>query len=282
MTCCSGISSSGFLWARLQGLCKPKRGAEGVFFFFMDLNSLEQANLNAKECNPHKELIGSPTERTQHADNIGTESEPHWMDSSYPFPMHLAYMPQDKWMMEDPEVRTHNFQGNLLHSGYTVEGAVAQKHSNLSVGLLCLDNHQEMADRDVSPSFPPNSADLQVPSPVRTTAGPGLCSFMADACAPFGSSSGVHNYPCCSDHCPVSAAAHLHLLGESMSLIGSHLEETNKRVCMSGSLSLFLDSLLCALAPLMCLTTQIPELTSCSEHTLTSTLENVAYVMPGL
>ncbi|XP_016526757.1 uncharacterized protein hmgxb4b isoform X7 [Poecilia formosa] len=259
MTCCSGISSSGFLWARLQGLCKPKRGAEGVFFFFMDLNSLEQANLNAKECNPHKELIGSPTERTQHADNIGTESEPHWMDSSYPFPMHLAYMPQDKWMMEDPE-----------------------KHSNLSVGLLCLDNHQEMADRDVSPSFPPNSADLQVPSPVRTTAGPGLCSFMADACAPFGSSSGVHNYPCCSDHCPVSAAAHLHLLGESMSLIGSHLEETNKRVCMSGSLSLFLDSLLCALAPLMCLTTQIPELTSCSEHTLTSTLENVAYVMPGL
>ncbi|XP_014837287.1 PREDICTED: uncharacterized protein LOC106914743 isoform X7 [Poecilia mexicana] len=244
MTCCSGISSSGFLWARLQGLCKPKRGAEGVFFFFfMDLNSLEQANLNAKECNPHKELIGSPTERTQHADNIGTESEPHWMDSSYPIPMHLAYMPQDKWMMEDLE---------------------------------------EMADRDVSPSFPPNSVDLQVPSPVRTTAGPELCSCMADACAPFGSSSSIHNYPCCSDHCPVSAAAHLHLLGESMSLIGSHLEETNKRVCMSGSLSLFLDSLLCALAPLMCLTTQIPELTSCTEHTLTSTLENVAYVMPGL
>ncbi|XP_032420120.1 uncharacterized protein hmgxb4b [Xiphophorus hellerii] len=229
--------------------------------FLMELNSLEQANLNAKECNPHKELIGSPTERTQHADNIGTESEPHWMESSCAFPMQLAYMSEDKWMMEDPE----NFQDNLLHSSCTVEGAVAQ----------------EMADRDVSMSFPPvmNSADLQVPSPVRATAGPELCSFVADACAPFGSSS---NCPCCSDHCPVSAAAHLHLLGESMSLIGSHLEETNKRVCMSGSLSLFLDSLLCALAPLMCLTTQIPELTSCTEHTLGSTLENVAYMMPGL
>ncbi|XP_008413686.1 uncharacterized protein hmgxb4b isoform X3 [Poecilia reticulata] len=209
----------------------------------MDLNCLEQANLNAKECNPHKKLIGSPTEKTQNADNIGIESDPHWTEFSYPFPMHLDYMPQDKWMMEDPE---------------------------------------EMADRDVSMSFPPNSADLQVPSPVRTAAGPELCSFMADACAPFGSASSVHSYPCCSDHCPVSAAAHLHLLGESMSLIGSHLEETNKRVCMSGSLSLFLDSLLCALAPLMCLTTQIPELTSCTEHTLASTLENVAYVMPGL
>ncbi|XP_027872680.1 uncharacterized protein hmgxb4b isoform X3 [Xiphophorus couchianus] len=222
VACCSGIDC--------KDSVNPKE--EQKVDFLMDLNGLEQANLNAKECNPHKELIGSPTERTQHA----------------------AYMPEDKWMMEDPEVRTHtNFQDNLLHSSCTVEGAVAQ----------------EMADRDVSMSFPPvmNSADLQVPSPVRATAGPELCSFVADACAPFGSSS---NCACCSDHCPVSAAAHLHLLGESMSLIGSHLEETNKRVCMSGSLSLFLDTLLCALAPLMCLTTQIPELTSCTEHTLVS------------
>ncbi|XP_047222585.1 HMG box-containing protein 4-like isoform X3 [Girardinichthys multiradiatus] len=55
-----------------------------------------------------------------------------------------------------------------------------------------------------------------------------------------------------------------------------------KMVCMSSSLSLLLDSLLCALAPLMCLTTQIPELASCTEHALASALENVAYMMPGL
>ncbi|XP_027872683.1 uncharacterized protein hmgxb4b isoform X6 [Xiphophorus couchianus] len=153
VACCSGIDC--------KDSVNPKE--EQKVDFLMDLNGLEQANLNAKECNPHKELIGSPTERTQHADNIGTESEPHWMESSCAFPMQLAYMPEDKWMMEDPEVRTHT-----------------------------------------------------------------------------------------------------------------------KRVCMSGSLSLFLDTLLCALAPLMCLTTQIPELTSCTEHTLASTLENVAYLMPGL
>ncbi|XP_022622572.1 HMG domain-containing protein 4-like isoform X5 [Seriola dumerili] len=88
--------------------------------------------------------------------------------------------------------------------------------------------------------------------------------------------------PSCSDRGPVSAAAHLHLLGESLSLIGHHLQETDKMVSMSSSLSLLLDSLLCALAPLICLTAQIPELRSCTEHTLASTLENISYVMPGL
>ncbi|XP_027139441.1 uncharacterized protein hmgxb4b isoform X4 [Larimichthys crocea] len=81
---------------------------------------------------------------------------------------------------------------------------------------------------------------------------------------------------------PVSAAAHLHLLGESLSLIGHHLQETDKMVSVPGSLSLLLDSLLCALAPLICLTTEIPELRSCTQHTLSSTLENISYVMPGM
>uniref|UniRef100_A0A3P9KKW7 Uncharacterized protein n=1 Tax=Oryzias latipes TaxID=8090 RepID=A0A3P9KKW7_ORYLA len=67
---------------------------------------------------------------------------------------------------------------------------------------------------------------------------------------------------------PVSAAAHLHLLGESLSLIGQHLQDINKTVCLSSSFSLLLDSLLCALAPLMSLTSQIPELSSCTDRTL--------------
>ncbi|XP_067115412.1 HMG domain-containing protein 4-like isoform X2 [Osmerus mordax] len=81
---------------------------------------------------------------------------------------------------------------------------------------------------------------------------------------------------------PIEAAAHLQLLGESLSLIGHRLQGTMEMVTLSGSLSLLLDSLLCALAPLAGLTSQVPELNSCPSHTLADTLDNIAYVMPGL
>ncbi|KAI9545707.1 hypothetical protein NQZ68_034477 [Dissostichus eleginoides] len=120
-----------------------------------------------------------------------------------------------------------------------------------------------------------------VSSPVTDT-----CSPSSSMCSPTSSAwdslRSTSRSPGCSDQDPVSAAAHLHLLGESLSLIGLHLQETNKLVCMSSSLSLLLDSLLCALAPLICLSAQIPELRSCTQHTLGSTLENIAYLMPGL
>ncbi|XP_035992719.1 uncharacterized protein LOC105936690 isoform X3 [Fundulus heteroclitus] len=265
----------------------------------MDLKGVEQASLDAEECrskSPHQvELNGCLTERSQHVERSGMGSEPVWTESSCPLPSHLVYVPQDRWMMGDPE----NFPDNLLHSCCTVEGAVDQRCSDPSVECwLCLANQPHTADshtdRDNGPSLSHvmDSADLRTPSPAGATAGPELCSFMADTCGLIGSWCSVcrsswdtirSRIPSSSsDHCPVSAAAHLHLLGESLTLIGRHLEETDKRVCMWSSLSLLLDSLLCALAPLMCLTTQIPELTSCTEHTLASTLENVVYMMPGL
>ncbi|KAM8879740.1 uncharacterized protein hmgxb4b isoform 2-T2 [Spinachia spinachia] len=109
-----------------------------------------------------------------------------------------------------------------------------------------------------------------------------------DACAPIGPVCGPTSSdwdalsPGCSDGDPACAAAHLHLLGESLSLIGRHLQETNKAVSVSCSASLLLDSLLCAAAPLIGLTAQIPQLESCTRHTLRSTLENISYLMPGL
>lgn len=81
---------------------------------------------------------------------------------------------------------------------------------------------------------------------------------------------------------PIDAAAHLQLLGESLSLIGRRLQETEGMVTVSGSLSVLLDSVLCALGPLACLTAQVPELNSCPHHVLSNTLDNIAYVMPGL
>lgn len=57
---------------------------------------------------------------------------------------------------------------------------------------------------------------------------------------------------------PIDVAAHLKLLGESLTIIGLRLKEHEGQIAVSGSLSVLLDSLLCALGPLLCLTQQIP------------------------
>lgn len=55
------------------------------------------------------------------------------------------------------------------------------------------------------------------------------------------------------------------------------------QIAVSGSLSVLLDSLLCALGPLLCLTQQVPETNNgCSPETLSKILDNIAYIMPGL
>jgi len=81
---------------------------------------------------------------------------------------------------------------------------------------------------------------------------------------------------------PVDAAAHLKLLGESLSIIGARLQEHQGQIAVQGSLSVLLDSLLCALGPLTCLTAQLPELDGCHPDTHSKTLDNIAYFMPGI
>lgn len=82
----------------------------------------------------------------------------------------------------------------------------------------------------------------------------------------------------------IDAAAHLKLLGESLTVIGERLKEHNGHVALSGSLSVLLDSLLCSMGPLLCMTTQIPGLENKTQliTNLATTLDNIAYVMPGL
>ncbi|XP_037131263.1 HMG box-containing protein 4-like [Syngnathus acus] len=112
-------------------------------------------------------------------------------------------------------------------------------------------------------------------------AGPSSDRAAASMRRPVGSLWGEmeSQNPACFD--PANAAAHLHLLGEALGLIGHLLKGTKKSVCVSTSLFLLLDSLLCGLAPLMCLTSHIPELHQCTDNVLDSTLENIAYIMPG-
>ncbi|KFB43212.1 AGAP006392-PA-like protein [Anopheles sinensis] len=84
---------------------------------------------------------------------------------------------------------------------------------------------------------------------------------------------------------PTDVAAHLSLLGDSLTVIGDRLKEHKGEVAISGSLSVLLDSFLCALGPLMCLTLQIPGMERNSDHLkelFQNTLDDIAYVMPGL
>lgn len=81
---------------------------------------------------------------------------------------------------------------------------------------------------------------------------------------------------------PIDTGAHLKLVGDSLSIIGIRLQEHRGLIAVQGSLSVLLDSLLCAVGPLMCLTTQVPELNGCSAKTHTRVLDNIAYIMPGL
>ncbi|XP_014476126.1 PREDICTED: HMG box-containing protein 4 isoform X3 [Dinoponera quadriceps] len=81
---------------------------------------------------------------------------------------------------------------------------------------------------------------------------------------------------------PIDVAAHLKLLGESLTIIGERLKEHDGQIAVSGSLSVLLDSLLCALGPLVCLTQQVPGTNGAKPETLSQMLDNIAYLMPGL
>lgn len=78
-------------------------------------------------------------------------------------------------------------------------------------------------------------------------------------------------------------AAHFRLLGENLAIIGERLKEHEGQIAISGGLSVLLDSLLCSLGPLLCLTTQLPAVNKNDlEANLGSILDNITYVMPGL
>jgi len=80
----------------------------------------------------------------------------------------------------------------------------------------------------------------------------------------------------------VNLAAHLTLVGESLSVIGERLMEHDGEIAVSGSLSVMLDSLLCAMGPLICLTILVPGIKGVNQTTRDKILDNSAFIMPGL
>ncbi|XP_033479164.2 uncharacterized protein hmgxb4b isoform X1 [Epinephelus lanceolatus] len=236
--------------------------------------------------------------------NGGAEPELYGEESSGFLRDYPVCVSRDRWDAKEGE---EDIRDKLLHSSCTAEGSINQA-SSMSDYWVYLDNQHNKADCPVSrtltppatpvthrprPFLPFSSSVTAIASTVTSVVNPMMSSPMTDACSPISSMCSptssawdtlrsTSRSPGFSARDPVSAAAHLHLLGESLSLIGHHLQETDKMISMSSSLSLLLDSLLCALAPLICLSAQIPELRSCTQHTLASALENIAYVMPGL
>lgn len=84
---------------------------------------------------------------------------------------------------------------------------------------------------------------------------------------------------------PSNAAAHLSLLGDSLHRMGGQLMQHDGNQCsVSGALSVLLDAFLCSMGPLMALTREIPgvEENPLLDAAISSTLDNIAYILPGL
>ncbi|XP_030284963.1 uncharacterized protein hmgxb4b isoform X2 [Sparus aurata] len=287
-----------------SGLLSSQRGTKrSLKDIMMEEEEQEDPDLDFVECctkRLYKEPEGLLNKERQHSGNSEADPELYGAESS----SFLPDYPQDRWVIRGGQ---ENIQDRLLHSCCPAEVSIDQKSQSSTLEYwVYLDNQHNMADCPVTRFIAPPATSvtqrpcLFTPVPGTVTAlkmssvgNSAVSSPMKDTCSPANSMCSppgsawdtlrsTSRSPSCSDQCPVSAAAHLHLLGESLFLIGHHLQETNKIVSMSSSLSLLLDSLLCALAPLLCLTAEIPELSSCTQQTLASTLENIAYVMPGM
>lgn len=81
---------------------------------------------------------------------------------------------------------------------------------------------------------------------------------------------------------PMDVAAHLTMLGGNMTRLGMALDYLDNDVDATAMYSCLLDSLLCAIGPLLCLTRSISGLEDMPTDTFKKTLDHLAYFMPGV
>lgn len=90
----------------------------------------------------------------------------------------------------------------------------------------------------------------------------------------------------CEEHvlgiAPVDTAAHLKLLGDSLMAIGQRILQAGVEPSAAGAYCVLLDSLLCSMGALLCLTREIPGLEQLPGASFAKTLDHIAYFMPGL
>lgn len=81
---------------------------------------------------------------------------------------------------------------------------------------------------------------------------------------------------------PVDTAAHLKLLGDSLMDIGQKIMQERIEPSATGAYCVLLDSLLCSMGALLCLTREIPGLEQLPGDSFAKTLDHIAYFMPCL
>lgn len=82
---------------------------------------------------------------------------------------------------------------------------------------------------------------------------------------------------------PVDIASCFKILGDSLNAISAKLNSSvEKSFDENDALDLLLDSAICAMSPLICLTSLTPELNVCNENTKKALLDNVVFLMPGI
>lgn len=81
---------------------------------------------------------------------------------------------------------------------------------------------------------------------------------------------------------PIDLASCFKILGDSLNGIGMKLNNSDENLNEGDALDLLLDSALCAMSPLLCLTGLMPGLAGCNEKVQRGLLDNVAFLMPGI
>ena len=81
---------------------------------------------------------------------------------------------------------------------------------------------------------------------------------------------------------PIDVASCFKILGDSLNGIGMKLNNSDETLNESEALDLLLDSAVCAMSPLLCLTSLMPGLAGCNERVQRSLLDNVTFLMPGI
>ncbi|CAG9134319.1 unnamed protein product [Plutella xylostella] len=132
-------------------------------------------------------------------------------------------------------------------------------------------NNHPLLDIGLSQGAPQHSV-LGLPHPTTTRHPPKVPVSSAGASAAAARAQGCG---------AAEVAAHLRLLGESLAIIGERLKEHEGQIAVSGSVSVLLDTLLCALAPLLAITRALPAVAP-PPPLAADTLHNIAYIMPGL
>ncbi|CAL8274421.1 unnamed protein product [Gadus morhua 'NCC'] len=182
---------------------------------------------------------------------------------------------RDGW--RDGGEEKYGTEENLLDTGSPAEGTLEEPCSPLSDYWVYLNEKHNSFDSTVTSNhdFVTTKSPMNYTEGVTSFSGPETDQASVSHSSECGDVSGA-------DLVVVTAAAHLHLMGDSLALIGHELQETDKAVCASSSMSLLMDSMLCALVPLVSLTALMPEFSGVPQHTLVDAMENIAYMMPGL